>query len=741
MTASKVKGLMLVSAALWVSPAVAQQSADAPAQDQGAAASGMEDIVVTAQRRSERLQNVPIAVSAVGQTAMREMAVSRPSDLVAQIPNLKFQAAQGGQGLPIFNIRGVTLLDFTDTNEASVAVYADDIYLGSPNLGNQQLFDLQRVEVLRGPQGTLYGRNAVGGLINYISNRPTDTLEGYVTLGYGKDNDAIVEGAVSGPLSESVRGRLAGRFQRRDGWQTNVINGSHFGDIDHAVGVRAIIDADLSPTFKISLQGNYNNFKGEEEEAGFYGARVPGSNPGVRCSDAAIFASQCTNGSGYIDPSPSPRQVASDLTEQPVFVRSHGGLARAEWDLGFATITSLTGYYYAKRSNDFDADGSPLPALRFITASTHKQFSQELRIGGTSGILTWTTGAYYYTDKRFFTVTLPQAGGLGDYVDQDIDTWGLFGQATVAVTPTVNLTGGIRYTHDKREADIVRVSSGGVPLERVGTQTWALNMGFKGGKATWRAAADWHFVPEHMVYASVSTGFKSAAFNTNVPPANSADMIVAQPETITSYEAGLKGDFGRIFSYNVSVFHSDYKDIQAQGTFADPTPRSLLSNIGDANIDGLEAELRAQPTSRLSAKLGVGLLKTEIIAPGGTFNGVPLDGNELVMAPKRSLSGSLRYGLPLEGIGSLWVSPDFNYQSAVYFGPDNLLTERQKAYTLVNLHIGWEDEDKKTSIQAFVKNLTNEHYLIHATDSGGATQVRVNWGRERTWGLQFSRSF
>lgn len=723
--------------ALWSGSASAQGAAPSAIAEQD---SGM-DIIVTAQRRDERLQNVPVSITALGQQQLRDLGSARPSDIFAQVPNLKFQAAQGGQGIPIFNIRGVTLLDFTDTNEPSVAVYADDVYLGSPHLGNQQLFDIQRVEVLRGPQGTLYGRNAVGGLINFISNRPTDVFSGYATAGYGKDNNVSLEGAVSGPLADDVRARLSGRFERRDGWQTNVVNGSHFGDIDHAIGVRAIVEAEPTDRLKLALTAVYNDFKGEEEEAAYFGAKVPGSSPAVRCSDQAILASQCVNAIGFRDPNPEPRRVYSDLTEQPIFVRSHGFTGRADYDLGFATLTSLSAYYYAKRSNDFDADASPMPALRFITASTHKQFSEELRLGGTSGALTWTTGFYYYTDTRFFTVTLPQAGGLGDWVDQDIDTWGVFGQATYAVTPTVNLTGGIRYTHDKRSARIVRVT-GGQALTRLGTPTYDIDRAYSGGRVTWRVAGDWHFNPDHMLYASIATGFKSVAFNTNVPPVNPDDIIVPKPETITSYEVGVKGDFGRTFSYNLAGFYSDYKDVQAQGTFNDPIPRSLLTNIGDARIVGLEAEIRARPTSRITVTGGLGLLDAKIKAPAGAvFNGVPLDGNRMVVAPKVSFNGMVRYDLPLADDSKIWASTNFTYQSKVYFGPDNLETEAMGGYGLINIHLGWDSASGNQQINAFIKNVTNKEYFIHGNDSGGATQDRLTWGRERTWGIQLTQRF
>ena len=525
-------GVGVSTAALMAMPAMAQGTGDtkqANPDDSAASAVG-GDIVVTAQRREERLQDVPVSVSAVSGKTLEELNLRTPAEVFTQIPNVRTQFPQGNQGLPIFNIRGVTLLDFGDTSESSIAVYIDDVYLGQTSVQNGGLFDLQRVEVLRGPQGTLYGRNATGGLVNFITRKPTAEMDGYLLLGYGSDDDQTVEGAISGPVSDNVRARFAGRFNRRDGWQRNLsVAGSRYGSIDHNIAVRSTIEADLSSAVTATASVHYNDYTGQESGAATFGAKVPGSSPAVRCSTADILASLCVNSTNFRDPNPTPKKVYGDLARQPQSINSYGGWFKVTADLGFANLTSLTSYDRATKRNRWDSDRSPTGRLDFETAVEHEQQSQELRLDGETGPVKFQVGGYYYGDKRFFTGTLAQLGGLGSFADQKIRTLGAFAQTTFAVTNTFNLTGGIRYIDDQRDlVRLVRVGSGGKPLQRVGTpsvfngQPFDISRKFKDNKVTYRAAFDWHFTPDNMLYCSVSTGYKSAGFNTNLPSPNPA---------------------------------------------------------------------------------------------------------------------------------------------------------------------------------------------------------------------------
>lgn len=726
--------------ALWSAPALCQ-TATQPSQ-----ATTLDEIVVTAQRREQAIQDVPLSITAIAGAKLEELGLNTPAEVFSQVPNVKAQMPTGSAGFPIFNIRGITLLDFSDSNEASVAVYADDIYLGSPAVQNQQLFDIERVEVLRGPQGTLYGRNATGGLVNFIARNPTGTFGGYLSGAAGSNEAYTAEGAISGPLSDRLRGRVAARYFQRDGWQENLFNGNRLGGVDHSLAIRGLATFDVTDSFTLKGNLHYSDFEGQEDGRAFFGARVVGSNPAVRCSTSAVLSSQCSNASGFIDPAPDPTHVYSEEDSLPAAVESYGGWLRGEWDLGFATLTSITSYDHATKLDTLDADQSPSPAgrLTLVYNTEHEQASQELRLTGSTDSLDWIVGGYYYQDTRFFTATLIRLAGNGSWADQDVETAAAFAQATWAASDTVNLTAGVRYTSDSRDLNaLAKVASGGVPGTRLGTQQYLISRNLDSERTTWRLAADWHFQENHMVYASASTGFKSGAFNTLLPAANPATVVAAKPEFTTAYEIGIKGDFfDRRLTYSVALFDTDYQNIQASGTLANPTPVSSLDTIGNATIRGLEAELNVAPVEGLTASFGLGLLNTEIEAPATfLYNGVLINGNELVMSPHVSYNGLIRYERPVERIGTLSVTTDFQWQDAVFFGPDNLATETQGAYGLINVHLGWESPNGDLSFDAFVKNLGDEEYFVHGVDSGGATQVGYQWGRNRTWGVELRKTF
>lgn len=705
------------------------------------------EIIVTAQHKSERIQDVPISIAVVGGEELEEMAISAPVDVLSLIPNVSAQLPTSGTGFPIFNIRGVTLLDFTDTNEASVAIYVDGVYLGSPAIQNGQLFDIDRVEVLKGPQGTLWGRNATGGLIQFLTRRPTADFEGYVTASYGSYDYYKIEGAVSGPISDSVRARLAGFVNGRDGWQKNTFagGGKDFGDIDTNVGARLTLEFDLADDALLTLGGHYGNYRGETDQRGFFGKGDPVT--GAICSIERILASECIDYStGHSDPNGDPTRVASDLASAPIRNENYGGWARLEWALSDnITLTSITSADTVSKYQVLDADVSPAPLYELYFTIDHDQFSQEIRIGGETSKLDWMIGGYYYSDDRFFTVGFPQLGGYGSFADQEISTYAVFGQVTYAITPAINITGGLRYTDDSRDLNEIAAVVGGVPGTRDGFQLYNTSRSIDENKVTWRVAVDGRIDDDNLVYASVSTGFKSGAFNALYPGAQT-NVTIAAPESTTSYEVGLKGAsrFGTVM-YNLAAFYTDYEDVQAAGTIViDGTPQSALSTVADATIWGLEADISARLLDGLTASLAAGYLDAEYNAPASAlFNGIPIDGKRPVMTPEFSLSGKLRYEHDLSDGGKLHLATDVSWNDKVYFGPENHETEAMDAYALVNLHAGWTSSNADWRVTGHVRNLTDKRYFTHAVDGNAAApfQTAFTLGMPRTWTIEVTRAF
>ncbi|SEH19170.1 iron complex outermembrane recepter protein [Sphingopyxis sp. YR583] len=722
-------------------PAAAEETPADTASD----ASGA-DIIVTAQRREQRLQDVPVSVAAFSGQAIREMAATTVSDIITRVPGVRFQAPAGNSGFPVFNIRGVTVLDFTYTNEASVALYADDVYLGNPAFATLQLFDLERVEVLRGPQGTLYGRNATGGLVQYVSRRPTDVFEMNVMAQYASFNDMTAEVAVSGPLADGVRARIAGRINSSEGWQTNLITRTHLASVDYSVAVRGMLEVDLAPEVELTVSGHYSHTEGSEDGRALFGARVPG-NLGVRCAAADILASRCANQAGFIDPDPDPRHVYSELPKIPYELEAAGGWAKLEADLGFASLTSVTAYEWGTKFDAIDTDASHNALINYETRYfiRHEQLSQELRLAGDTGPISWQLGGYYYGDKRFFTAALPRLR-TGTWSDQKIRSYAGFADVTWALTDSVNINGGIRYTSDRK--NLINLASVADPViaTRGGTPRFTFSDILKTNKVTWRLGADWHVTPDHMLYISAATGFKSGGYNTGFVSALSGVGPVS-PESITTYEVGFKTSWlDRALTINGSLFHSDYKGIQAAASVpctvlpCTAPSISVYLNIGDAKISGGELEVQARPVSDLTITLAGALNYNKVSAPPTVLiAGVPLDGKRLANTPRFSGSAGLTWEPSLgEGSGNAIIAADINYATSVFFRPENNPLNVQEAYALVNARIGWKSDDD-FRVELFATNLTDEEYFVSSTDL--SEEIAATWGRPRQFGIRVSKTF
>jgi len=733
--------------------------AQTEAADAATAAAESGDVVVTAQRREQRLQDVPVSITVLSGDTVKRLGATNITDIIAGTAGIQSQAPAGNSGFPVYNIRGVTLLDFSYTSEASVAIYSDDVYLGNAAFATQQLFDVDRVEILKGPQGTLYGRNATGGLVHYISRRPTDIMTGSALVQYGSFDDVVLEGAISGPVSDTIRVRFAGRYNSNNGWQTNQTTGTKLASVDHAIGVRTTVEVDLTPDVLLTVSGNYSDTTGSEDGRASFGLRQFDANlaDGInapRCSNADILASLCYNGANFRDPNPDPRRPSSDLPKIPYAMRSAGGFAKLEADLEFAKLTSITAYLWGRKIDGIDVDAAPVSQsnLEVQYYARHRQFSQELRLGGETGQLNWLVGSYYYTDKRFYTALFP-ANTLGNYTDQKIESISGFAQATYAVADTFNVTGGVRYTKDKKKLLALGAVSGGRRGSRTGTNLASFGAPLTGqikeSKVTWRLGADWHITPDVMLFATVSTGFKTGGYNTSFVFTRGETGPV-DSETITTYEAGFKSQLiDRLLTLNVTGYYSDYKNIQAAASVACapncPNPGvttvNQYINIGNAKIYGAEVDLVLRPTSDLIAQAAVAYNHNKLSAPPTTLiGGIPVDGNKLVNTPSWSLSGMLNWQPSLgDGNGHLIIGGDVKYQTKIFFRPDNTPLGVQGGYALVGARLGWATDDDGIRVEGFARNLLNKEYFTSRTAL--AESAPGTWGRPREYGVRVATRF
>lgn len=705
-------------------------------------ASDSDEIIVTAQKREQSIQNVPLAVTAFSGETLQELGVQSMTDVVAQVPNVSFQAPFGDSGAPVFNIRGVSTIDFGDSNEPSVSVYMDDIYVGTPAGQSLQLFDMRRVEVLRGPQGTLYGRNATGGLVHFISNTPTDDFYANIQAQLGSYDQRVLEAAISGPLAEGVRARVAGKLNQDDGWQQNVVNGGRFNVMD-AYALRGMVEVDVGSSGQILAQVHHSEQSGTYTGYGFFGTADPIS--GAPCSPERILNSECVNSSGFRDPDPRPGRIISTESSLPNNAEVTGGGIRFSWDFGNAELTSITGYENIQRFVTEDAAAAvvtPFPLLVTYTTD-NSQFSQELRLAGDTERFSWLAGAYYYADERFVTNALPTFD-LFDFADLNTDTWAVFGQGTYALSDTLSVTAGARYTSEERTLERLAAATGGAPNTRQGIPFFETSGNISINRVTGRLGLEWAPNADVLAYGSVSTGFKSGGFNT-ILVASQAEVGPVDAEEIVAYELGFKSRFwDRRGTFNIAAFLYDYSSIQTVGSTASGggVPAARFINAGDAEVLGAEAELSLQLNQNWRVDVGVGVLDTQIIAdPSVTFNGAVLNGNRLLQAPSFNANGRLRYELPTS-FGQFAAQADFSYQTKVFFGPDNQPTESQDAYGLLNLRLTWESLNSAYRIEAFGENILDEEYFLYGADIAGINEsVVVVWGRPATYGLRLTREF
>ena len=499
-----------------------------------AAESGLmlEEIIVTAQKRSENLQDVPISVTAFSGQQMAELGVTNAIDLISQVPGLKVSGAGGG-AINNFSIRGVTQNDFAASQESPVAVYVDEAYISLNTITNFSLFDLERVEVLRGPQGTLFGRNATGGLVHYITMKPSQDFDGIVDFQLGEDGRTRAEGAVGGGLGERVSGRLAGVYDKNDGLIENDIGPNTMRRDNYAVRGQLLFEA--SDDLSVLLKAQYAN---EDAARGGYAHTVALDGNFVNDPDATDFF-------GYRDADGDPFTVSQDFdgyTESEVAELS----ARIDWTVDRFNVTSLTNYQDISDGYGEDADVTPFDIYNYEQANEVTQFSQELRMSWDSERLKNIVGVYYLnidgefntrqTGDAFFGTGVGYPEGTAEVVaaTQETETWAIFGQSDVALTDRWSLTLGGRYNDDSKD---FRYESTDIYFLQGGSFSYRDSL----SEDDWSGKVQLNFRPkdEWLLYAGVSRGIKAGGFNLPLFPIAPSDFPFSG-EVLTAYEVGLK---------------------------------------------------------------------------------------------------------------------------------------------------------------------------------------------------------
>lgn len=734
-------------------------------QNMTAPEDGVGEIVVTAQRREQNLQNVPVAVTALTGGKIADLGIKSSSDIAAVVPNLQIGLPGGEGNQPLIYIRGVGLADTNSNNSGPNGVYVDEVYISSPGAQTFQLIDLDRVEVLKGPQGTLYGRNATGGAINFITAKPSKEFQAQGSLSYGSFNAVHGEAAIGGPLSDSVRLRLSGTGTSSDGYVHNLLTGRRENG-QGSFALRGQLAIDLTSDFEalLNVHGGKVNVRAPQYRS--LGLLDPASGFTTPCADDAILANQCGNVLGYVSP-PGFYDGEYDRSEK-LNVENVGTSLRLNWKLGGVTLTSISAYDYNNKMHREDTDASPFAILTIDYGVRSDSFTQELRLSGSSDTLNWVFGGYYlgevlkqnqtgdlFRELRFLTpgggadTTGATTGGAPvlfarTFNRQTTDAASVFGQVEYHLTPALRATLGGRYNYERKHflagaqledaiIDGTPVPGGIAPLYAFDNRKSFENVSFKVG-------LDYDVAPDVMAYASVSTGFKSGGFNggfLSFDPAEAA--LQAQPfgeETLTAYEVGLKSRlFDRRLRFNAAAFLYDYKDLQLYTLInTGSIPLTLLDNAANARIYGAEFEMVARPVEHLDITLNLGLLHSEI--KNFVSAGTDYSGNRLALSPEVTFSGQINYDIPLSTGLSLALQPSFSYRSSQFFSADNNPLLKQDGYWLLDGRIALKADGGRWEAAVFGRNLTAKKYINYAvdlTDFGTIEQFR---GEPRTFGIE-----
>lgn len=741
-------------------PSSANNEPGAPAVQISNSAAAQEgaEIIVTANKRAQSIIDVDASITALSGKDLNAAGIADTQSIVNATPNLIVQRSIIGK----IHIRGIGNENYTVGGDPSVAVHSDGVYIARAAAGLFDLFDIGRVEVLRGPQGTLYGRNATGGVINVIPRRPSQTLEGYATAEYGNYEHRRIEAAVSGPLGGGLSARVSGLGLWRDGFIKNINEGARkrgFGQFDTkdlwAGRAQLMFDNDGPFTARVAVEYIHDNsnlpaYVYLRQPAPF----LPQIPPGRRTVDQGIESELPILGG------PARSFGRSD----DIFKSYQLGVSlHIDYDLGGATLSSVTGFRNTKFNYLNDGDGTAAFYINYGQQDDSDQFSQELRLASDdeNSFFSWLVGGYFFKESSDTFIALPIRLSIFGLPDDSITVDGtaktralaLFGETYFRLSDQFKITLGGRYSHETRRAAYLYKPLFGAPIDAPVSAPDEPNPGRKVFR-NFSPKAVLTYEPNRTtnIYASVSRGFKSGGFNLL------AIQPGFEPETIWNYEAGFKTRMagGRV-NLNASAFYSKFNDLQV-GQIVNL--QSVLTNAAKATLYGLETELRVKvtPATELGGTAAILSAKFDSfctadptqpgVAPQGrcdsATNPIDLSGKTLPRAPKLTLSAFASHDFDLGRSGLITARVDARYQSKTYFTQFNRPTVAQDGYTIVNARLTWFSSDDRFSIGVWGQNLFDKFYYSEILESGAFNPILIEQGYPappRTYGVSAGVTF
>jgi iron complex outermembrane receptor protein len=725
--------------ALLTSGAMMLCSAPAFAQDDEG---GLDDIIVTATKQGESaLQDTPIAVSVIDADAIDERGLTDVQDLVGLAPGLQVSDLSGYTQV---YLRGVGSNIVFIGSDPSTTTHLDGVYLARPLSYLSNFLDVERIEVLRGPQGTLYGRNAVGGTLNIISRRPTDTFEGRLQATVGDYETYGLAGYVSGPIGDSgILGSLAFNRSVHAGFLENVGPAGDIQDEDFW-GVRGQLLIPLGHTAELTLRADYTS---SDSALGQYPTLLQPTGLPLEDSILGDYS-----------------RVATDLGNRTV-ARIWGVAAEFNVELTPAlSLRSLSAYRAFEGSIDTDADSSTLPILRtLISPIEHSQFSQEFNLTGDYDRFNFVLGAYIFQENNREPLTLAVFPAGASHIQRpDLEAFSvaLFAQGEYFLTERLSVVAGVRWTRDEKDYELTDYWTTSVDLDpEVAAAAPIIGLPFfpdpftvdarqDSEAVTPRLGLNYRATDDILLYISATRGFKSGGFDYGSN--NEADASAGyDPEYLWAYEAGLKADwFDSRLRTNFTVFYYDYTDLQVQ-SFANFA--ALTQNAATAEITGAELELTARPTSNLDLFVNVAYLDAEYQDYEGAFTNTlgefDASGQTLNNAPEWAYTIGGRYSFDLGQSGEVFVGADYRHQSRVFFTAANDgapvgisgYAQQQDGYGVFNARAGWTSPDEAWDVTLIGTNLTDEEYILGTADYTLVIAGRP--GDPRRLRLQVTRNF
>jgi iron complex outermembrane receptor protein len=694
----------------------------------------LDEVVVSAQKRQENLQDVPVSVTALSADQIQALQLTSGTEVAKQTPNLRVSNL-GNEDQPKFSMRGIATPDFNLNTTSPTGIFYDEVYVASQFLGGPQIFDLERIEVLRGPQGTLFGKNTTGGAINFIPQAPKHELEGNLSLQAGNNSYYHAQGAINVPLvDEKLATRFAFNTAKSDGWIKNHNPaGEDLSSINN-YALRWSFLFEPNDSFDATLRLMHSRSNPTNIGVIAFGTNADGTNGlGVNPRVDPITGQSFSVFEGYYDRTGGEIKADGD-----------GAVLRLDQELGSLTLTSITSYMEGTFKNNVDADGSIAPLVHIDFYADTKEVGQDIRVASNyDGGFNFIAGLYYFHDKTGIQTDyflFNNAVTLFQTYNQSRTSYAVYADATYKFLNNWTAYGGVRWTTDKGEVNNFRV---------IPTIPDYENERYEDSAPTGRIGISHQFTDDVMAYAQYSRGYRSSSINGSA--LNFAvDFNVAKPEYLNAYEVGLKSQlFDRRLQVNSSAFYYSYRDQQFVNAIS--LVESRMVNAGKSRIYGLELETVAQITDDFRATLGVALLDTKYeeleLARGTPVQSYNLAGNELIEAPHTSFNLALDYSLPVFANGHIDIHADAVRISSMYYTPWNDLPPSNLSVTPsqweANARIGYRPASDRYEIALWGKNLNQNEVSAGQVGAGYAPffQMFTVSPYPRRYGVEFNYKF